>query len=64
MLSIGGRDSVGAHTTEALKPHVERLTGLVGPTGHFVAEEAPDWFVRNVREFLATTTETTTANHA
>lgn len=64
VLSIGGRDSVGTQTTEALAPHVERLTGLVAPTGHFVAEEAPEWFVRNVREFLTTTTETVTAGRS
>lgn len=64
VLSIGGRDSVGEHTTEALRPDVERLTGLVAPTGHFVAEEAPDWFVRNLREFLAAATETATAGRS
>jgi pimeloyl-ACP methyl ester carboxylesterase len=55
VLSIGGRDSVGDQTTEALRPHVENLTGLIAPTGHFVAEEAPDWFVRTLRTYLADT---------
>lgn len=53
VLSIGGRDSVGEQTTEALRPHVRNLTGLVAPTGHFVAEEAPDWFLGTLRAFLA-----------
>ncbi|MEA5363850.1 alpha/beta hydrolase [Amycolatopsis sp., V23-08] len=52
VLSIGGRDSVGEQTTEALRPHVRNLTGLVAPTGHFVAEEAPEWFVRTLRGYL------------
>jgi pimeloyl-ACP methyl ester carboxylesterase len=52
VLSIGGRDSVGDRTTEALRPHVGNLTGLVAPTGHFVAEEAPDWLVRTLRGYL------------
>ncbi|MFD9701572.1 alpha/beta fold hydrolase [Lentzea sp. NPDC059081] len=64
VLSIGGRDSVGTGTTEALRPHVRRLTGLVAPTGHFVAEEAPDWFVRHVREFLTATTGLVTADRS
>ena len=56
VLSIGGRDSVAAHTTEALRPHADDLTGLVAPTGHFVAEEAPEWFVRTLLDYLASTT--------
>ncbi|MEU0797807.1 alpha/beta hydrolase [Amycolatopsis sp. NPDC005961] len=57
VLSIGGRESVGEQTTEALRPHVENLTGLIAPTGHFVAEEAPDWLVRTLRTYLAETIE-------
>ncbi|UOZ03089.1 alpha/beta fold hydrolase [Amycolatopsis sp. WQ 127309] len=53
VLSIGGRDSVGGQTTEALRPYVKDLTGFIAPTGHFVAEEAPEWFVRTLREYLA-----------
>ncbi|TDV43115.1 alpha/beta fold hydrolase [Actinophytocola oryzae] len=52
ILSVGGRNSVGDQTTEALRPHADNLTGLVAPTGHFVAEEAPDWLVRTVRTYL------------
>ncbi|MET0132933.1 MAG: alpha/beta hydrolase [Kibdelosporangium sp.] len=55
VLSIGGRDSVGDQTTKALGPHVENLTGLIAPTGHFVVEENPDWFVRTLRAYLADT---------
>ncbi|WP_328457234.1 MULTISPECIES: alpha/beta fold hydrolase [unclassified Amycolatopsis] len=50
VLSIGGRDSVGGQTTGALRPHATDLTGLIAPTGHFVAEEAPEWFVRTLAE--------------
>ena len=56
VLSIGGRDSVGTQTTDALRPHADNLTGLVAPTGHFVAEEAPEWFLRTLDSFLAGTT--------
>ncbi|PRY44782.1 alpha/beta fold hydrolase [Umezawaea tangerina] len=55
VLSIGGRDSVGDQTSKALRPHVDDLTGLVAPTGHFVAEEAPEWFLDVLRSFLAGT---------
>jgi len=53
VLSLGGKDSMADRTTEALRPHVADLTGFVAPTGHFVAEEAPEWFVRTLREYLA-----------
>jgi pimeloyl-ACP methyl ester carboxylesterase len=52
ILSIGGQDSVGEQTTEGLRPHADNLTGLVAPTGHFIAEEAPEWFVETVRTYL------------
>jgi pimeloyl-ACP methyl ester carboxylesterase len=55
VLSIGGRDSVGDKTSKALHPHVDNLTSLIAPAGHFVAEEAPDWFVQTLRAYLADT---------
>ncbi|WNV86148.1 alpha/beta hydrolase [Umezawaea sp. Da 62-37] len=55
VLSIGGRASVGKQTTDALRPFADDLTGLVAPTGHFVAEEAPEWFLDALRSFLAKT---------
>ncbi len=55
VLSIGGRDSVGEQTTDALRPHADHLAGLVSPTGHFVAEEAPEWFLNALRSFLTGT---------
>ncbi|HEX6345013.1 hypothetical protein [Umezawaea sp.] len=56
--SIGDRDSVADGTTEALRPHADDLTGLVAPTGHFAAEEAPEWFVRTLLDYLAATPRT------
>jgi hypothetical protein len=52
MQRVGGRDSVGKQTTEALRPYVDDLTGHVAATGHFVAEEDPEWFVDTVLTFL------------
>jgi pimeloyl-ACP methyl ester carboxylesterase len=55
VLSIGGRDSTAGTTAEALRPYADNLTGAIAPTGHFVAEEAPDWFVNTLRAHLTET---------
>jgi pimeloyl-ACP methyl ester carboxylesterase len=52
VMAIGGGARMGESVASALQPHAPRLTGLVAPTGHFVAEEDPDWFLRALTEFL------------
>ncbi|MFS8362103.1 alpha/beta fold hydrolase [Streptomyces sp. CWNU-52B] len=53
VLAIGTALSGTAGTAEALSPHADDVRGTVAPTGHFVAEEDPDWFTGTVTEFLA-----------
>ena len=47
----------GAHgatdPAAALRLHATDITGALAPTGHFVAEEAPEWLVTELRRFLA-----------
>jgi pimeloyl-ACP methyl ester carboxylesterase len=52
VLAIGGGDRTGAGVADALRPYAPRLTGLVAPTGHFVVEEDPAWFLRALNGFL------------
>lgn len=51
VLAIGTTQS-GTATAQALTPHADSVHGVIAPTGHFVAEEAPDWFTTTVTEFL------------
>jgi len=58
---------MGATVADALRPHTPRLTGLVAPTGHFVVEEDPTWFLQALESFLkpvddSRTTLTTTSD--
>ena len=41
VLAVGGGARTGDSGGVALRPHATRLTSLVAPTGHFVAEEDP-----------------------
>ncbi|MFH8533477.1 alpha/beta fold hydrolase [Streptomyces tendae] len=52
VLTIGSKQS-GTSTAQALAPHADNVQGAVAPTGHFVAEEDPDWFTKTVNTFLA-----------
>lgn len=52
VLAVGGGDRMGASVGEELRGHVTNLTTEIAPTGHFIAEEAPDWFVGALRGFL------------
>ncbi|SME87832.1 alpha/beta fold hydrolase [Streptomyces sp. Amel2xC10] len=52
VLAIGSTHS-GTATAQALTPHADDVQGVVAPTGHFVAEEDPDWFTKTVTTFLA-----------
>ena len=52
VLAVGGSDRTGEHVGAALRPHTTDLTERVAPTGHFVAEEAPVWFLEALDTFL------------
>jgi pimeloyl-ACP methyl ester carboxylesterase len=52
VLAVGSTRS-GTNTAEALALHADDVRGAVAPTGHFVAEEDPDWFVTTLTGFLA-----------
>ncbi|MFD8257579.1 alpha/beta fold hydrolase [Streptomyces griseoluteus] len=52
VLAIGSTQS-GTTNAHALAPHAGNVQGAVAPTGHFVAEEDPDWFTKTVTDFLA-----------
>ncbi|GLY78045.1 alpha/beta fold hydrolase [Actinoallomurus iriomotensis] len=51
VLAIGSTHS-GTATVQALAPHADNLQSAVAPTGHFVAEEDPDWFTKTLTTFL------------
>ncbi|MBG0812050.1 alpha/beta hydrolase [Methylosinus sp. H3A] len=53
-LAIAGRHGVGARLAEALRPQASALSSIiVEESGHFVADEAPEIFWREVERFLA-----------
>ncbi|MFF9206683.1 alpha/beta fold hydrolase [Streptomyces sp. NPDC014986] len=51
VLAIGTTHS-GTSTAQALTPHAKDISSAVAPTGHFVAEEHPSWFIETVTTFL------------
>lgn len=53
VLAIGGAASVGTKLAQSMEPLCEVLTTAVAPCGHFVPEEAPDWFIGELMRFLA-----------
>jgi pimeloyl-ACP methyl ester carboxylesterase len=53
VLVVGAGAHGATDPAAALRPHVTDVTGAVAPTGHFVAEEAPEWLVAELRRFLA-----------
>ncbi|MGW2483876.1 alpha/beta fold hydrolase [Streptomyces sp. NPDC001571] len=52
VLAIGSSQA-GTATAQALAPHADNVRGAVAPTGHFVAEEDPDWFTGMATTFLS-----------
>ncbi|WP_214105810.1 alpha/beta fold hydrolase [Acrocarpospora catenulata] len=50
VMRAGAHEPVGP---DVLAQHVKNLTVVSAPTGHFIAEEAPDWFVATLNDFLA-----------
>ena len=54
VLAIGGRHGVGTKLAEALGKQARNLTAVIAEeSGHFVPEEAPDFFCDQVGRFLA-----------
>lgn len=54
VLAIAGRHGVGTRLAEALRPRARALSSvIVEESGHFVADEAPEAFWREVERFLA-----------
>jgi hypothetical protein len=53
VLVVGAGAHGATDPAAALRPHLTDVTGAVAPTGHFVAEEAPEWLVAELRRFLA-----------
>ena len=53
VLGIGGEMSMGTHTGEMLGAVATNVTTVVAPgSGHFVAEEVPEWLAERWREFV------------
>lgn len=54
ILTIAGRHGVGTKLADALSKQARDLTAVIAEdSGHFVAEEAPDFFCDQVERFLA-----------
>jgi pimeloyl-ACP methyl ester carboxylesterase len=53
VLVVGAGRHVGdADVAAPLRPHAPQAVGVAAPTGHFIAEEAPEWFVDTLDRFL------------
>jgi pimeloyl-ACP methyl ester carboxylesterase len=54
ILAIAGRHGVGTKLADALAQRASNLTAVIAEdSGHFVAEETPDFFFNQVTQFLA-----------
>lgn len=53
VLTIAGQYSAGSRLEDAVRPRADHFTGTIAPgCGHFVAEEAPDFFLQALRQFI------------
>lgn len=53
VMTVAGRYGVSHKLADALRDEAERLTSVIAEdSGHFVAEEAPDFFCDKVEDFL------------
>jgi pimeloyl-ACP methyl ester carboxylesterase len=52
VLVVGAGAHGATYPAAALRAHATDVTGTVAPTGHFVAEEAPEWLVTELCRFL------------
>lgn len=54
VMTIAGRQGVGARLADAIRPQASDLTAEIAEdSGHFVADEAPDFFCDRLARFLA-----------
>ncbi len=49
VLAVGAGSRGATDPAAPLRPHAADVRGVLAPTGHFVAEEAPDWLVAELR---------------
>lgn len=49
---VAGVGGQSAETWTRLRDHADDLTVLTAPTGHFVAEQDPQWFLSELHTFL------------
>jgi hypothetical protein len=55
VLAVGGEHSSGARLADSLDTAAPHLTGaVIASSGHFVPEERPEAFARELLDFLAT----------
>jgi pimeloyl-ACP methyl ester carboxylesterase len=52
VLAVGGAARTADAVATELRPWTTDLTARIAPTGHFVAEEAPEWFLETLADFL------------
>ena len=53
VMAIAGQYGVGERLADALRPETRDLESVIAPDcGHFVAEEAPDFFCEHLEKFL------------
>ena len=54
ILTIGGAFGVATKLADAIRPQARQLTEAIAPdSGHFVAEEVPDFFCARIAQFLS-----------
>lgn len=52
VMAMGGGAALGAMMGRMMAEVANDVTGVVAPCGHYVPEEAPDFLVRHLRDFL------------
>ena len=53
ILTIGGEAGVGNLTTTSFQKVAKNVTGITLPnTGHFIAEERPNYLIKQILEFF------------
>lgn len=57
VLVIGGELTGGDRFAQGVAPFAKQMTTAVAPGGHFIAEEAPDWLLGKLRDFVASSTK-------
>ncbi|NRN68759.1 Pimeloyl-ACP methyl ester carboxylesterase [Kibdelosporangium sp. 4NS15] len=53
LVVAAGRHVGDVDVAAPLRPYVPHVSGVAAPSGHFIAEEVPDWFVGTLERFLA-----------